>query len=157
MMARRSQILRSAADRFFDKSPKRIFSEIDLRKILDQYRGEWRVPASLTVGRFIEMLLKSRALREVTIENVNYAKPAVTRYVREPVSPLQIATSIRPRAYLSHGSAVFVHAVTNQLPKTIYINVEQSPKPQRARQLTQAGIDRAFSAKQRESNLPLPI
>jgi predicted transcriptional regulator of viral defense system len=152
-MARRSQILRSTVDRFFNDSPKRVFSAVDLRTILDQHRAEWRIPASLTVGRFIDMLVKSGSLKGKMIENVNYARPSVTRYVWEPASPLQIATSIRPRAYLSHGSAAFVHALTDQLPKTIYINVEQSPKPQHASQLIQAGIDRAFSAKQRESNL----
>jgi len=111
------------------------------------------VPQSQTVGRFIDMLTRSGNLTIATITNVNYDRPSVTRYVWEPASPLQIATSIKPRAYLSHGSAVFVHALSDQLPKTIYINVEQSPKPRRGGVLTQSGIDRAFSAKQRESNL----
>ncbi len=152
-MPRPSQILRSAVNGFFNDSPKRVFSTPDLRKILENHRADWRTPASLTAGRFIEMLLKSGALKEATIESVNYARPSITRYVWEPASPLQIAESIKPRAYLCHGSAAFVHALTDQLPKTIYINVEQSPKPRRASQLTQASIDRAFSAKQRESNL----
>jgi hypothetical protein len=38
-------------------------------------------------------------------------------------------------------------------PKTIYLNVEQSPKPSGSGSLTQEGIDRAFSAQQRQSNL----
>jgi predicted transcriptional regulator of viral defense system len=98
-------------------------------------------------------MLKKSNLRTVEIESVNYDRPTVTRYVWEPASPLQIATSIKPRAYLSHGSAVFVHGLSDQLPKTTYINVEQSPKPRSGSGLTQLGIDRAFSAKQRESNL----
>ena len=151
-MPRRSQAKRSAIEGYFNDSAKRAFSSVDLRTILDRYRAEWHVPQSLTVGRFIDMLKKSN-LRTVEIESVNYDRPTVTRYVWEPASPLQIATSIKPRAYLSHGSAVFVHALSDQLPKTTYINVEQSPKPRSESGLTQSGIDRAFSAKQRESNL----
>jgi hypothetical protein len=152
-MPRPSQILRSAIDGFFNDSPKRAFSELDLRKILDQHRADWRAPASLTVGRFIEMLLRSGSVTSKKITSANYDRPPITRYLWERASPLQIATSVKPRAYLCHGSAEFVHALTDQLPKTIYINVEQSVKARGASQLTQTGIDRAFSAKQRESNL----
>jgi hypothetical protein len=119
---------------------------------LEQHRVAWRIPASLTPGRFIEMLLKS-GMKLTTIESMNHPKPVVTRYAWDGASPLQVATSIRPRAYLCHGSAVFVHALTDQLPKTIYINVEQTPKPRPGAGLTQEGINRAFTAKQRESNL----
>jgi hypothetical protein len=149
---RRSQAQRSAIEGYFNDSAKRAFSSVDLRTILDRHRAEWRVPQSLTVGRFIDMLKKFN-LRTVEVESVNYDKPTVTRYVWEPASPLQIATSIKPRAYLSHGSAVFIHGLSDQLPKTTYINVEQSPKPRSGSGLIQSGIDRAFSSKQRESNL----
>jgi hypothetical protein len=152
-MPRRSQVQRAGIDGYFNDSAKRAFSSVDLRNILDQYRGEWHVPQSLTVKRFIDTLTRSGNLQTVNIESVNYDKPSLTRYAWEPASPLQIATSIKPRAYLSHGSAVFVHALSDQLPKTIYINVEQSPKPRGESGLTQSGIDRAFSVKQRESNL----
>src|ERR1039457_4517518 len=91
-------------------------------------------------------------MKIMEMESVNHPKPTATRYAWEGASPLQVATSLRPRAYPCHGSAVLVHALTDQLPKTIYINVEQTPKPRRTAELTQAGIDRAFSAKQRESN-----
>jgi len=68
-------------------------------------------------------------------------------------SPYEIALSLKPRAYLSHGSAVLLHALNEQLPKTIYVNQEQSPKPKPSGTLSQEGIDRAFSNEQRRSNL----
>ncbi|CAN5276412.1 hypothetical protein BH10PSE11_BH10PSE11_04010 [soil metagenome] len=37
--------------------------------------------------------------------------------------------------------------------KAIYLNVEQSAKPKNQNLITQEGIDRAFSTKQRQSNL----
>ena len=151
-MPRQSPIDRSLIEGFFNDSPKRVFSSVELRKILEQHRSDWRMPGSITPGRFIDLLTKS-GMKIVAFKSVNHARPRIERYAWKEASPLQMATSLRPRSYLCHGSAVFVHALTDQLPKTIYINVEQSPKPHHPSQLMQAGIDRAFSASQRESNL----
>jgi len=64
-----------------------------------------------------------------------------------------LALSIRSRAYLSHGTAVNLHGLAKLDKKTIYLNSEQSPKPPSEGGLTQEGIDRAFSGRQRASNL----
>src|SRR4030095_13062155 len=64
-----------------------------------------------------------------------------------------IALSLRKGAYLTHGSAVFLHSLTDEIPKTIYLNYEQSKKPAPTGHLTQEGIDRAFANRQRQSNL----
>jgi predicted transcriptional regulator of viral defense system len=53
-------------------------------------------------------------------------------------------------AYLCHGTAMFLHGLTEQIPARIYVNSEQSPKPGSGH-LTQEGINRAFAGKQRES------
>jgi predicted transcriptional regulator of viral defense system len=67
----------------------------------------------------------------------------------------ELALSLRPGAYLSHASAVFLHGLSDQLPKTIYVNKEQSPKPHPSSELTQEGIDRAFRSTQRASRYVL--
>jgi hypothetical protein len=54
-------------------------------------------------------------------------------------------------AYLTHASAVFLHGLTDQIPQTIYVNVEQSEKLKPDAPLTQDSIDRAFRAHQRAS------
>jgi len=46
---------------------------------------------------------------------------------------------------------MFVHGLTNQLPRVLYVNYEQSIKPRPSGGLTQEGLDRAFRNKQRES------
>jgi hypothetical protein len=58
--------------------------------------------------------------------------------------------SLRSGAYLSHASALFLHGLTDQIPRSIYVNREQSQKSQSGT-LTQAAIDRAFSHRQRRS------
>lgn len=64
-----------------------------------------------------------------------------------------LATSIKARAYLCHATAVMLHGLAKLSPKMIYLNVEQSVKPSSHGSLTQNGINRAFSGKQRQSNL----
>jgi hypothetical protein len=51
---------------------------------------------------------------------------------------------------LCHGTAMFLHGLSEQIPSKIYVNSEQSPKPGSGH-LTQEGINRAFAGKQRES------
>jgi predicted transcriptional regulator of viral defense system len=46
---------------------------------------------------------------------------------------------------------MFVHDLIDQQPSVLYVNYEQSEKPKPTGELTQAGIDRAFRGKQRES------
>ena len=66
-------------------------------------------------------------------------------------TPYHYALSLRGEAYLSHASAVHLLGLTQQQPKTIYVNREQSKKPQSQGTLTQEAIDRAFSRPQRRS------
>jgi predicted transcriptional regulator of viral defense system len=58
--------------------------------------------------------------------------------------------SLRPRSYLSHGTAVFLHGLNDQIPKTIYVNQEQSKKSGSGR-LSQERLTLAFSRRQRTS------
>jgi predicted transcriptional regulator of viral defense system len=71
--------------------------------------------------------------------------------VRGNPSSFEIGLSLRKDAYISHASAAFVHGLSDSLA-VLYINREQTPKDQ-SLELTQAGIDAAFSRSPRESNL----
>ena len=46
---------------------------------------------------------------------------------------------------------MFLHGLSTRVPKTIYVNKEQSVKPPPAGGLTQHGLDRAFASAQRAS------
>ena len=72
---------------------------------------------------------------------------------RGDASTYELAQALLPRGYLSHSTAVALHRLTDLIPKTLYLNVEQSPKPAPSGSLTQRGIDLAFSRKQRQSNM----
>lgn len=128
---------------------KQVFSRGELREILLRNGVEWRVPNRTTLNQFIEFLVANTELEEVKLHSEAYSLPA--RYAWGKVSAYSMALSLRKSGYLSHATAVFLHALTDQLPKTVYVNFEQSPKP-RGGNLSQESINRAFANRQRQTN-----
>ncbi|MCX6003517.1 MAG: hypothetical protein NTX46_03705, partial [Chloroflexi bacterium] len=103
----------------------------------------------------------------------NYTQSLVTvgledrEQKREPVWSIEVAyqTSIytclihawHPASYLSHFTAVYLHDLTEQIPKTIYLNVEQPRKIPPPKRLDQANIDAAFKRPMRKSKTVAPF
>src|SRR5258706_14169652 len=149
-MATRLQIAKRDILAEFDKQQLRSLSTRQIAEILHERRDFWRLAQSTTTADFIRFL-SSNGLQEVRLESQAYAP--VVRFIWRAASPYEVALSIKPGSYLSHGAAIFLHNLTNELPRTIYVNQEQSPKPAPRGILTQEGIDRAFRSQQRISNL----
>lgn len=126
------------------------FREADLASMLLHYKAEWGIKGRPSSRTFLAFLLEQVGLREVELRSDQY-RP-LTRFAFGDYSPYRMALSIRPRSYLSHGTAVFLHGLNDQLPKTIYVNQEQSKKPQRSGELSQDRITQAFSRHQRTSS-----
>lgn len=149
-MAKRIDNAAANISAFFDASDTRAYTSGDLRNILAQQRYDWKLPVSVTANTFIEFLLQKTKLRKVKLTSPNY--PDFERYIWGDASPYSLALSLRKRSYLSHASAVFLHALTDQIPKTVYANHEQSVKPKPTGGLNQQSINQAFSNTQRQSN-----
>jgi len=136
----------------FQKAPRRAYSQAQLASVLLQNRRSWHLRDHTTLSSFISFLTKHGDLRVHKFRSDIY-KQEITRYSWGKASLLELAISIKPRAYLCHSTAVMLHDLVKLSPKTIYLNVEQSAKPSNQASLTQDGINRAFSGKQRQSNL----
>lgn len=146
-MASRLQIAKPDIVKLFESSKKKIFTPKDLSTILTSNRSFWRLSQGMTSKGFLEFLLERTNLRAIKLTSQYGHK---YRYVWGEVSPYELGLSLGRNAYLSHGTAVFLHGLTDQIPKKIYVNQEQTPKP-KAGGLSQGALDRAFSAKQRSS------
>lgn len=133
-----------------DNDGRRVFAQQDLVKLLQRHREDWWILSGTTTNNFLSYLEEELTLRRVTLQGSTHAQKFIRYLWRDP-SPLEIASSLRSNAYLCHSSAVFVHGLTEQLPRVLYVNYEQSVKPRPTVELTQAGLDRAFRGKQRES------
>lgn len=149
-MPSRLQIARSDILKALDATGKRVLSETDIAELLSKNREFWRIAQSTGTKAFIRFLVERSELEGLNLMPLGRVGPTLVRYRRGTASPYEAALSIRPGSYLCHGSATYIHGLTQQVPKTIYVNREQSPKPQGSA-LTQEAIDRAFSNKQRQS------
>jgi predicted transcriptional regulator of viral defense system len=141
--------------RHFEQMRKRVFHAQELARILDEQRDGWQLATSTKLAKFIEFLSTKGSLRTIQItpgENHPQAR-TFTRYVWGDASPFSIGLSTFKGAYLSHGTAVFLHGLNDQIPRrVIYVNHEQTPKPEADdSELTQGGIDKAFSRAHRLS------
>jgi hypothetical protein len=138
--------------KFFENHEQRVFRRHELAEIFHQHRGEWHLPKPMNTAGFIQFLAENTSLREVPIVASNHPNATQVRYIWGNASPFEIGLSIKIGSYLSQATAVFLHGLTDQIPRITYVNHEQSPKPESESPLIQASIDRAFSAKQRVSN-----
>lgn len=136
----------------FEQSPQKVYSEANIANILTEHREFWRLAKRTSTGEFISFLEKQGLLQKILLQADNYRR-RTWRYSWGQASPFELALSISARGYLTHSTAVALHGLTNLLPKTIYLNVEQSPKPASSGTLSQASIDQAFKRKQRQSQM----
>jgi hypothetical protein len=147
----RLQIAKHDIVKVFEEAGKRVFWPSEISQVLEQNRVFWRLARNTTTAKFLDFLLNKTDLHLEYLDPLNHPEtPGISRYVWKEASAYEIALSMKRGAYLCHGTAMFLHGLTEQIPSRIYVNSEQSPKPGSGR-LTQEGINRAFAGKQRES------
>ena len=130
----------------FEASTQKAFLEKDLRVILDEKGTDWNVPKRTKFSSFLTYLLKNGLVKTVLSGSHGYK----TVYSWKTDDELTIISRIRSNSYYSHFMAMFLNNLTQQIPKTYYLNYEHSkafPKGE----LTQESIDKVFSKGQRKS------
>jgi len=147
----RLQIAKPDIVKVFENAGQRVFWPSDISRILEENRAFWRLAQNTTTAKFLSFLLDKTDLYLEYLEPLNHPNaPGTSRYVWKNASAYEIALSMKREAYLCHGTAMFLHGLTDQIPSRIYVNSEQSPKLGSGH-LTQEGINRAFAGKQRSS------
>ncbi len=139
-----SPILRQVRDSLRDV-PVRAFSERSFAA-LAQLHPEW----DLKPRRLLGELVGAELLRELKLRS-EYGYAPKVRYATPEATPFEVALSLQKGAYLCHASAAFLHGLTDEMPQTFYVNVEQTAKPAPEGDLRQDAIDRAFRNAQRAS------
>lgn len=135
----------------FNAAATKVYAARELAKILVEHRKAWHLSASTKAADFIAFLTREGELRTRKLRST-YDR-IITRYTWGSASPYEAALSIKPNAYLSHGTAALLHGLIKHDRQTIYFNAEQSKKPPFEGALTQEGINRAFANNQRTSQL----
>jgi len=130
----------------FLSQKQRAFTRGDLGAFLEQYRTTDDGPP-LKLRQFLEGLTLLGHLSETTVHSARKrgvpAYKSFTRYVTSKAREVDVALSLRPGAYLSHGTAAEILGLL-RADQTVYVNKEQSPKPASHSVLSQESVDRAF-------------
>lgn len=122
----------------------------DIGKILNDIKDNINLPYSTTRNEFLDFLLQKKIIKE---EIIKLPKRKMTKYLFGNISSYELALSINPGSYLSHYTAMFLHGLTDNVPKIIYTNTEQFKKSNnQTNNLEQINIDRAFSRPMRKTN-----
>ena len=115
------------------------------------------IPVKIRPKAVEEILERSGIVRTRVLKSEMYEDVKRVSIPALQPTPFHYAISLRRGAYLSHASAVYLLGLTQQQPKTVYVNKEQSNKPMAEGPLTQESVDRAFSRPQRRSNFVFKI
>jgi predicted transcriptional regulator of viral defense system len=107
----------------------------------------WTVRSD-TANGVLDSLVQHKTIKKIALP---FPYRTETRYVLGPVSHMELVQSLDHAGYFSHFSALYLNDLTEQVPKTIYFNVEQHASPGGGA-LTQDRIDRAFKVKPRVSS-----
>jgi hypothetical protein len=130
-----------------------IYHEEALGDILEAKRAEWQIPSYIDKLRFIGFLLENTSLSPINVMSVgNRWESPMKRYAWGSVDPFLLGLSLRKRSYVTHSTAMLLHGLTDQLSQTFFITSQQRQRAG-SNSLSQEAITRAFSKKQRESNL----
>jgi hypothetical protein len=129
-------------------SARKVFSSTDLLSFLEE--KILSLQSDARPKDVLARLLEAGQLTGVSLKSPDY--PPINRYAVGDPSPFELAQSLRGGTYLSHASAVSLLGLNDQIPKTLYVNKEQSPKPVPTTSLSQERLDRAFQASPRRSN-----
>ena len=135
----------------FDGQRRRVSRRSQLARLLDQLKVQSEIAQNTTTDTFISFLQTECFLKTITLAPLTDRGAFHERFIWRESSAFEVALSLQHGSYLTHGSAVFLHSLTDQLPQTIYVNYEQTPKPFRDEPLTQDDINSAFAAPQRQS------
>ena len=148
-MPPRSRLSIAKADivKAIEETGTRVFTRADIDRLLTSNRDHWRLTQTMTTNRLIEFLVKNSKMQ---LHKFKLPHRPTNRYTWGEVPTLEIVQSLRPDGYFTHFTALQLHGLTEQIPKTVYLNFEQQASGGGG-QLSQGAINSAFKRKCRVS------
>ncbi len=137
---------------FFKQDPFPSYTRDDLIEIFERFRIEWRIAAYRNYKDFASFLEENKILHkeQLTHQHTNSVKQL---WNKPNVNHFQKGLTIKKEGYISYFSAMQVHQITLQIPKTIFISFDQYGSYKSGKvQLEQEAVDKAFSKPQRTSS-----
>jgi len=152
---------------FFENSEKTVFSEASIEEIQD-YLGVSVKMVSYSFPKFLDFLISNSFLMKLSFDITSppSRKQVYTSQYFHKKSEydkfIEVFYTIYPKGYFTHYTAMRYYKLTDQLPKSIYINKEQqfiskeSVKYEKEH-LVQSSIDTALQKKIKTRNATLSL
>lgn len=141
---------------FYDKlakalqqSGQRVFQLAELRKFVKTNAPLLGVNRGFSVIELIQYMETKKWISAKTVKMPG--EKELIRYTNKNATVYEVALSLRKHAYLCHYTAVFLHGLTDNIPKVVYSNAELM-RGGNSGELKQDGIDKAFACNARQSN-----
>lgn len=134
---------------FFAKQDKKIYKWKELSKIFISKANDWNLAKNTNFRMFLDYLINENVLKQ---HQFNFPYQTEKRYIYDDAPLFEMILSLKPKSYFTHYTAMYLNEITDQIPKTIYLNFEQPKKRIRNSELTQEKVDFAFKNKVRTSN-----
>lgn len=140
----RIQIAKPDIVKLLDEQPLKVLRQSEIARILTENRGFWRLTQQTSTADFIKLLTDSTKLSKIVFP---FPKPypREIRYAWGDVDLRQVMLTLKPKCHFSHYTAMRIHGLTEQVPKTTYLNFEQPLASNSTGELTQKSIDQAFA------------
>lgn len=133
---------------FFRTTVIKSFSEKALNDIFSWKREEWNISQSKSVKHLIEFLINEKIILEHIF---NYERGNRKKiYLSGPFDDFTLFSGIQKLSYYTHYSSMYLHQLTQQIPKTFYLNFEHTSKFPLI-SISQEAIDESFSKEQRKT------
>ncbi|WGQ10826.1 hypothetical protein QG516_04050 [Pedobacter gandavensis] len=136
---------------YFDQLPYRSFTLNRLYTILESEKITWGIHYRRTAKSILEFLIKNNLIQVTEFNEKN----AITKiYSWKTRDEFTVITGLKTDSYFMYYSSLFLHGLTQQIPKTYYLNTEHSSNATRITEkqtLSQDAIDTAFAGEQRKS------
>lgn len=120
-MVSRIQIAKPDIVAKFDSLPP-VLRTTDLAQAFQENREFWRLTKSTTLNSFIDFLVNKTQLKPVRF---SFPQRDVTGYTWRDVPLLELLLALVDKSFYSHYTAVRLHGLTEQVPKTIFLNHER--------------------------------
>lgn len=137
---------------FFNASKQQAYTTNDIQKIFESQREQWKIAQYRNYKHFITFLNNNRILILDT-QNHEFHNSEKQILRKKSCTPFDVGLTVKKDGYLCNYSAMQVHQLTLQIPKTVYISEDKyEPYYEKSNiELEQESVDKAFSKPQRVS------
>ena len=98
-----------------------IISNKEIRPVLKSIKSDLNLPKSTKIKDLLNFLVENNIFSTVELRDT-------TKYLYGEPRRYKTSLSLRKNSYLSHYTALFLHDLTENVPKNIYTNKEQTKK-----------------------------